>query len=324
MNTLEGLDGLRRIPPGAAISIGNFDGVHLGHQAILRSARAISAARNTTFAVVTFEPHPLTVLNPAAAPPRLSPAPLKRELLADLGVEILVTLAPEPAVLELTAERFWQILRDEVKPAALVEGQSFSFGKGRGGNVKLLAEWIAGTGVELHVEPPVSVPLLDMQVAPISSSLIRWLLSHGRVRDAALCLGRPFTLVGEVVKGHQRGRTIGVPTANLACGDQLLPADAVYAGRCEIDGKTYPAAVSIGLLPTFGDSARQVEAHLIGFDGDLYGRIMRLELIDWIRDQYKFNGLPALKERIARDVASTISCAAEILSCRPVWHDGSD
>jgi riboflavin kinase / FMN adenylyltransferase len=254
---------------------------------------------------VTFEPHPLTVLRPEAAPPRLTPPPLKRELLAAAGVEFVVELPPSADVLDLSAEQFWALLRDQVRPAHLIEGPSFNFGKDRGGDVRKLAAWAAEAGVALHVVEPVSVPLVDMQVVPVSSSLVRFLLAHGRVRDAAICLGRPYALVGTVVKGFQRGKTLGVPTANLDCRAQMVPGDGVYAGRCAVDGKTYPAAVSIGTLPTFGETRRQVEAHLIGFDGDLYGRTLRVELVDWLRDQRKFAGIDALKARIALDLRET-------------------
>jgi riboflavin kinase/FMN adenylyltransferase len=253
-------------------------------------------------AVVTFEPHPLTVLRPAAAPPRLSPLALKRSLLESAGVDDLIILPPGRQVLDLTAEQFWDILRDETRPAHLIEGPDFSFGKDRAGTITRLREWSVGTPVQLHVIDPVRVPLLDLQAVPVSSSLIRWLIRHGRVRDAAICLGRPYALQGHVVEGYRRGRTIGVPTANLDTLDQLLPADGVYAGRCEIDDRRYAAAVSIGIAPTFGGSRRQVEAHLIGFDGDLYGRTIQLELIDWTRDQMRFQGVDALKAQLGRDI----------------------
>jgi riboflavin kinase/FMN adenylyltransferase len=170
-----------------------------------------------------------------------------------------------------------------------------------------LREWSADTGVSLRVIEPVEVALLDLTVAPASSSLIRWLLGNGRVRDAAICLGRPYTLEGVVVKGYQRGRTIGVPTANLDCGEQMTPSEGVYAGRCTIDGRTYPAAVSIGRMETFGEKLRrQIEAHLVGFDGDLYDRTIRVELLDWGREQRKYDGIDTLLEQIRRDVDWTV------------------
>ena len=156
--------------------------------------------------------------------------------------------------------------------------------------------------MNLGIVEAVSVPLLGLQIVQVSSSLIRWLLSHGRVRDAAICLGRPYVLEGPVIKGQQRGRTIGVPTANLQCADQLIPADGVYAGRVMVEAIVYPAAVSIGTMPTFGDNQRQIEAHLIGFDGDLYDRTIRVELVDWIRDQRKFGDIDGLKTQLTKDL----------------------
>jgi riboflavin kinase/FMN adenylyltransferase len=207
-------------------------------------------------------------------------------------------------VLGLTAEEFWRILRDDVRPAHLIEGSSFNFGKDRHGTIARLCEWSAGTGVSLHVIDGVSIPLLDLQIVHVSSSIIRWLLANGRVRDAAICLGRAYLLEGVVIEGHHRGRSIGIPTANLRCDDQMIPADGVYAGRCEIDGALYSAAVSIGKTPTFGDEPRQVEAHLIGYDGDLYGRTIHVALLDWLRDQIRFPGVDRLKAQIALDVST--------------------
>jgi len=304
ISTHEGIDGLRRVPGGSILSIGNFDGLHLGHRKILETMKSLrrDGATGARLAVVTFEPHPLTVLRPALAPPRLTPPALKQSLLEQARVDDYVVLPPSPEVLGLSAEEFWQILRGEVRPAHLVEGSTFNFGKDRRGTIDRLREWSAGTGVSLHVIEGVSVPLLDLQIVPVSSSIIRWLLANGRVRDAAICLGRPYLLHGVVVEGHHRGRGIGVPTANLRSDDQMIPADGVYAGRCAIGATTYAAAVSIGTTPTFGDQQRQVEAHIIGFAGDLYGQPLQLEVLDWLRDQIRFPGIDRLKEQIARDV----------------------
>lgn len=306
MTNLDGLQGLDSLPPGAVISIGNFDGVHRGHQRILETARQLKAASGApAVAVVTFEPHPLTVLRPQLAPPRLTSPARKRQLLESAGVDALVVLPPSRQVLDLTAEQFWHIIRDQVRPAHLIEGSSFNFGKNRGGNIDSLRRWAGESGVRLHVIDPVIVPLMDLSMVPVSSSLIRWLLAGGRVRDAAICLGRGHELEGEVVAGARRGRQIGVRTANLRCIDQLIPADGVYAGRCEVDGTVYSAATSIGTNPTFGDNPRAVEAHLVDFTGDLYGRTLRLELIDWQREQQVFKSVDALKSQIARDISQT-------------------
>ena len=323
LTVFDGLDGLSALPPGAVVSVGNFDGVHLGHERILATARRLKAeSAAPAVAVVTFEPHPVTVLRPELAPPRLTPQALKRAVLAGRGVDALVNLPPAPDVLGLSAEQFWAILRDRARPSHLVEGSTFTFGKDRGGNVRRLGEWAADAGVTLHVVEPVAVPLLDMQVVPVSSTLVRWLLFHGRARDAAICLGRPYVLQGEVVRGHQRGRTIGVPTANLDCGGQMVPGDGVYAARCTAAGRSYATALSIGTMPTFGnDLKRQVEAHLIGFDGDLYGQTLRVEFIDWVRGQKKFGGIDALKAQMRHDLEETAS-RQSINPARPIAQAG--
>ena len=302
MQIHHGLAGLKRVPPAAAVSIGNFDGMHLGHRELLRQMREMAGAS----VVVTFEPHPLTVLRPEAAPPRLTPLSLKHAMLNELGVDHLVVLSPTSEVLDLSAEAFFRHLMEDAKPACLVEGDSFTFGKGRGGSIESLRRWTAGTATQLRIVPPVAAPLLDLHVAPVSSSLIRWLLIHGRARDAAICLGKPYTLEGVVIQGYQRGRTIGIPTANLDCGEQLIPADGVYVGRCSVAGVTYPAALSIGNLPTFEDRTFQIEAHLIGFSGDLYGQRLQVEVLDWSREQWKFDGVEALKARLQEDLKWTV------------------
>jgi riboflavin kinase/FMN adenylyltransferase len=302
INVTKGLHGLGGGAPGGGRSVGNFDGLHLGHRKIIETARGLLAP-GARLAVATFEPHPLTVLRPDLAPPRLTPPENKRQLLAEAGVDDLVELPPDPEVLNLTAEAFWAILRDDVRPTHIVEGTSFNFGKGRGGTIDKLREWAAGSPVKLEVIAGVSVPLLDLQIVEVSSSLIRWLTAYGRVRDAAICLGRAYALRGEVIKGHQRGRTIGIPTANLRVTDQLVPPDGVYAGRGTVGSKSYAAAVSIGTMPTFGENQRQVEAHLVHFGGDLYGRTLEVELTDWIREQLKFTSIDALKSQMRRDIA---------------------
>jgi riboflavin kinase/FMN adenylyltransferase len=299
------------------MSIGNFDGVHLGHQRLLQHAGELKAQHGLPVAVVTFEPHTLTVLRPGHAPPRLTTRAQKRRILEAAGVDILVELAPSRDVLDLTAEQFWAILRDEVRPRHLVEGRSFFFGKGRAGTVEKLHQWAVGTGVTVHIMEPRKMPLLDMQVVPASSRTTRWFIGQGRVRDAAILLGRAYELEGKVVRGAARGRELGVPTANLQIDDQQVPGDGVYSGRCRVDDIVWPAAVSIGTNPTFGQNPRTVEAHLIGFSGDLYDRTLRLELTDWLRDQRVFAGVEALKEWIAMDVQQTLA-RKDLDASRPI------
>jgi riboflavin kinase / FMN adenylyltransferase len=308
---LTGLDGLRSLPPGTALSVGNFDGVHKGHRHILQTAKTVNdQSSGAGVAVVTFEPHPLTVLRPELAPPRLTTLPIKRKLLEEAGVDFLIELAPQRAVLDLTAEQFWMILRDQVRPHHIIEGFSFNFGKDRGGTIETLRAWSSQSDIQLHVIDPVETVLLDLSIVQVNSSLIRWLIGHGRVRDAAICLGRRYALEGEVITGHRRGRAIGVPTANIRPADQMVPLDGVYSGRCEVNGVVYPAAISIGTMPTFGQNEPQVEAHLIGFDGDLYGKTIAIEFVNWLREQRKFAGIEELKRQLQRDIA-VASCHAD-------------
>jgi riboflavin kinase / FMN adenylyltransferase len=295
-----GIEGLQNLPPGTALTIGNFDGIHRGHLAILDLAKKNQSPAG--IAVATFEPHPLTVLRPQLAPPRLTPLPLKQAILKSLGVDHLIILPPTQELLNLTAESFWQILKDQVRPAHLIEGNSFTFGKNRGGSITQLKQWSATSNIRLHIAPSVQVPLLDMHIVDVSSSLIRWLIINGRARDAAICLARPYVLEGTVIQGFQRGRQLGFPTANLDCAEQLIPAEGVYTARCKIGETTYPTALSIGTLPTFNAHTFQVEAHLLNFTGDLYGQTIQVELIDWIREQRKFPNIESLKQNIETDI----------------------
>jgi len=320
MEILSGLDALRSLPRGAVLTIGNYDGVHLGHRRILETCRNL-ARRSCAgqVAVITFEPHPLTVLRPEAAPPRLTPPSLKERELCLAGVNFLVVLPADASVLNLSAEEFWAILREDVAPAAIVEGEEFFFGRDRAGNSETLRRWATDAGIAVEVVPAVRVALTDLSLVRVSSSLVRWLLLNGRVRDAAICLGRPYVLEGEVTVGRRRGRTLGVPTANLRCTGQLIPADGVYVGRCAIADRAYPTAVSIGTMPTFNETVRTVEAHLVGFEGDLYGRTIQVSLIDWIREQRRFESVEALKARMAQDIEWTVrrqdlNPAAQIVS----------
>jgi riboflavin kinase/FMN adenylyltransferase len=307
MRVSHGLDAVARIAPGAAISVGNFDGVHLGHRGIIESLK--HAPHDGPVALVTFEPHPLTVLNPNLAPPRLTPPAVKDELLAGLGVDELVVLPPSQDVLNTTAERFWELLL-AAKPTHLVEGRAFNFGKGRGGTVERLREWCGRDGIGFTLAADVTATLLDCTVVSVSSSFVRWLIARGRVRDAARCLGRPYAIEGVVVEGRKLGRTIEVPTANLRVDDQLLPDDGIYAASAEIGGKRYAVALSIGSNPTVNGTTRTVEGHVLDFAGDLYGKTLRYDLHDRVRDMWKMTGLAELKAQIARDVAATRAVVA--------------
>lgn len=311
----EGLSSLATLPPGATMSVGNFDGVHLGHRHILAEARRLRDAHGGgELVVVTFEPHPLTVLRPELAPPRLSSLKLKRQILEGLGVDRLIALPPLADVLGTSAEDFFALLRDGARVRHLVEGNDFNFGKGRGGTIERLREWCARDGVGLTTVDDVFVRLTDRSTVSVSSSLIRWLIAHGRVEDAALCLGRPYTLEGVVEHGEKRGRMIGFPTANVALTDEpLLLAGGVYAARWTIDGVPRAVALSVGAKETFHTNHRVVvEAYVLDFNSDLYNREASIELIGWLREQSKYPSLESLIEQLHRDVARTRDVVAQV------------
>ena len=184
MKIYQGFSGLLSLPKGVALTIGNFDGVHRGHQSLINLAKSLGD--DAGVAVATFEPHPFVVLRPKDAPPRLTTKDQKQRLLEELGVDHLVYLEPKPELLSLTAQDFWQKIRDELQPAHMIEGKTFTFGKGRDGTIQRLKEWADQSPVKLHIAPGVRVPLLDMHTVPVSSSLIRWLVINGRVREAAI------------------------------------------------------------------------------------------------------------------------------------------
>jgi riboflavin kinase / FMN adenylyltransferase len=295
-----GLEAFDDLAPGGVMCIGNFDGLHVGHRTIMETARSIAGAGRLI--VTTFEPHPLTVLRPPLAPPRLTPPSVKRSILEQMGVDELIELPPTDGVLNLSAEQFFERLRDGARVRHLCEGRSFYFGRARSGDVDKLSTWCGASGIGLTVVDDVEVALADGTIVAAGSSMVRWLLSYGRVADAARCLGRPYQLVGRVVGGERRGRTIGVPTANLDDMDQLIPAPGVYAGRCVVDGTSRPLALSIGSKPTFDGRAVSVEGHLLDFSGDLYDRRLTFELTHWVRDQMKFPGLDALRRQMFIDI----------------------
>lgn len=311
----------------SVISIGNFDGVHVGHAALIRRARRIadeaSRARGGAalrVVAMAFDPHPAVLLRPSSAPPAIMAFSRRAELLRELGADEVIRLEPTPALLDQSSAEFIAGIVRTHRPLAFVEGHDFHFGKGRGGNIGVLRELGTQHGFEVDIVEPVEVALTDHQLARASSSLVRWLLSMARARDAAIVLGRPHELNGGVVQGDRRGRTIGFPTANLATAD-LLPADGVYACAAILpDGSRYAAALNIGARPTFNGVERRVEAHLIGAPGrpdapaleglPEYAWPLRLEVHAWLRDQVKFDGVGSLVGQLRRDCARAVEIVA--------------
>jgi riboflavin kinase/FMN adenylyltransferase len=260
--------------------------------------------------VLTFEPHPLTIVAPSKAPPRLLTIDEKLRLLSKAGADITVVARSEPELLNLQAERFIEeVIMQRFHPTHIVEGPSFGFGRGRKGTPKLLRRVAARFDCEVHIVEPVTLQIDKDETLMVSSSLIRRLLSEGKVRRAKLCLGRPYTLIGTVIGGDRRGRTIGFPTANVAVTEQLIPADGVYAGRALAGSRKHLAAISIGNTPTFSGTGQRIEAHLLDFDGDLYGQTIRIDFEHRLRGQRRFDSPEALAEQLRRDVEAVRSGA---------------
>jgi riboflavin kinase/FMN adenylyltransferase len=286
--------------PSPAVTIGNFDGVHRGHQALAAAVVARAREAGGLAVVLTFDPHPAAVLSPDRAPAALNTPDQKEELLAGLGVDRLAVLAFDEEVAALTPESFArEVLRGALDARHVVVGESFRFGRRRQGDAAVLTALGAELGFSVQAVPPV----LE-QGSPVSSSRAREALVSGDVRAARALLGRPHFVDASVVRGDGRGRTIGVPTANLSPENEILPAGGVYAARCRVPGGAWRlAVVNIGRRPTFGGQHVTVEAHLVDFDDDLYGERVRLEFHERLRGEERFDGPQALVARIREDVA---------------------
>lgn len=304
----------------SVITIGTFDGVHLGHRAIVARARTLAQAHGARehgarVVVFAFDPHPSRVLRPESEPPRLITREQKLQRLREAGADEVVVLEPTRELLGQSPERFIETLAGEHRPRAVVEGPDFRFGQGRKGDIALLRQFGERFGFEVHVQEPVEVMLSNQFALTVSSSAVRWLVGHGRVVDAAICLDQPHVLTAPVIRGEQRGRTIGVPTVNLdpeALREYLVPPDGVYAGTVQIHGEPeapyHAAALSVGTKPTFEGARFAVEAHLLDFDDDIYGRTVSVRFARWLREQVRFPDLESLIAQLQRDIAQTRWC----------------
>jgi riboflavin kinase / FMN adenylyltransferase len=294
------------------VTIGNFDGVHRGHHALIDRARATAQLRGASTVAVTFDPHPAAVLRPDAVPPALQSLEERVAMLEQAGCDEVIVLTFDAQLAARTPEQFVvDLLVERLAAVAVVVGENFRFGNGAIGDVALLGRLGAAYGFTVE-----AVGLVDAGDGPISSSALRALLAAGEVAAVARGLGREFTLTGEVVAGDGRGRTLGIPTANVALAPgRAVPADGVYACWARVpDGERTPAVVNVGWRPTFEGRTRTVEAHLLldpspgGGDGefggpDLYGRPLSLAFVARIRGEQRFDGPEALVARIRQDIA---------------------
>ncbi len=297
---MEIIQAIDQLPPHPhpVVALGNFDGVHLGHRAILKKAidRARAAA-GTAFAL-TFDPTPAKVLAPARAP-RLILAPEdKLELLGNSGIDGVIVIAFTQALSQLTpAEFVREYLVGRIGAREVVVGHSVSFGHARAGNAEVMSELGRQMGFETIVVGPITV-----EGEVVSSTRVRELIAAGEMRTAARLLGRNHFLSGPVVHGRERGRTIGFPTANIDSATECLPPDGVYATRVILPDGAFASITNIGMRPTFAEPARTIEAHIFDFDRDIYGAKVRLEILERIRGERKFDSGQALAAQIAEDL----------------------
>lgn len=284
---------------GTTVTVGSFDGVHLGHQAVLREIDRRARELGRASLLVTFDPHPLEVVNPKAAPPLLTTGPERLEILAQSPLDYVMLLRFDRYIAELTPEQFVrQVLLARCEVKELVIGHDHGFGRGRSGDVETLHRLGAAHGFEVDVVQPV-----DFGGQHVSSSRIRRAVAGGDLATAAAMLGRPYGVVGRVGQGERRGRLLGVPTINLSelPPRKLLPPDGVYAVRVEWRGGRAGGMMNQGPRPTFGDGRRVLEAHIFGFDGDLYGEWVRIEWVERLRDVERFASTEQLQKQLERD-----------------------
>ena len=281
-----------------AVAIGNFDGVHRGHAALLAELRLQAKEINGPAIALTFDPHPIELLRPAQTPPRLTTPEDRTRLLHELGADHVLVLRATHELLALRAEEFFaQVIQERLEARALVEGTNFGFGRGREGDVTTLARLCEAAAMRLKVVPP-----LILDGGEVSSSRVRAALMAGNVREAASLSGRFYRLHGLVGRGQRRGQQLGFPTANLEQLRTLVPGEGVYAVRVAHEEKMWPGAANIGPNPTFGENARKVEIHLIGFQGDLYGWPLAVDFVERLRDTRPFKSVAELVEQLRRDI----------------------
>jgi riboflavin kinase / FMN adenylyltransferase len=270
-----------------SVAIGTFDGVHLGHREVIRGSGT----------VLTFDPHPLSVIHPEATPKLLNTFEVKRDLVAGLGVEELVVIPFDRSFSEKSAEQFVNdVLIAGLRAQRVSVGENFRFGKGAKGTEELLRS---------HAEFETRVtPLVEVEGETVSSTQIRGLVAAGEVKEASAFLGGPFLFEGEVVEGDKRGRELGMPTANLVPQDAFVcPGHGVYAAWAQVGGSKFPAAVNVGVRPTFATGrGLLVEAYLIGFEADIYGQTLRIAFLERMRGERAFESVDALVEQMNRDV----------------------
>ena len=317
MNIIESINAVESDYNGCAVTIGNFDGVHLGHQEIIRQVCLAAEQRGVKSVAMTFWPHPVTILHPEKSLGVLTPLGLKKQLLGKCGLDCLVILRDSYELLNLSGQDFIeQFLIKLLSPGIVIEGDDFNFGYGRSGNTETLKKLGAENAFDVKIISAKEIEVDEKDKTKISSTLIRHLLHQGKVAAAAKGLGRNYRLIGEIQIGRGKGAHLGFPTANINPTEQIIPAEGVYAGFVEIgpdseqvcmEKEKLPAVFSIGRAKTFiSDHPLLVEAHILKENiGDLYGKWMGMDFVKYIRPQQRFEDENKLTEQIAKDCEDT-------------------
>ncbi|MCL6472515.1 MAG: bifunctional riboflavin kinase/FAD synthetase [Firmicutes bacterium] len=313
MEIIRGIENINCIDGKTAVTIGVFDGVHIGHQTIIRMAVDFAKMINGKSVVVTFEPHPLAVLRPDSAPPLLTATDLKADYIEKLGVDFMLVIPFSREVANMNAEEFVdRILLEKLHAAYVVVGEDFSFGRNRRGTIEFLNLYGGPKGLEV-----IAVPHIKKDNIIISSTEVRERLQKGDISSVRELTGRFPRFRGKVVHGFGRGGTaVGFPTANVErIYNELLPKAGVYAGYAWVDDSRLPCVVDIGWSPTFGDLKKpEIHVHILGFKRDIYGKRIDVELISRLRDEMTFSGIDELKKQIEADIKQ----AEELLAHDPL------
>lgn len=306
MEVFVGVENIQRSFKNPVLTIGNFDGVHRGHQALFRRAREWAAELGGESVVLTFNPHPLQVLAPDQRLLFITPHERKLELIALCGIDVAIVVPFSTEFAQISAADFVKVLLvDRIGPKAIVVGEDYRFGYGREGDTHYLQKM--GTRYGFKVE---TVPGVQLEGTVVSSTLIRQLIQDGDLREANRLLGRSYEIAGLVVPGHQRGgRLLGFPTANISISGQAPPKLGVYAVRVSVGEATYGGAANVGFNPTFGGTQLSIEVFLFDFDENIYDRLIRVSFLERLRDEKRFAGPDELAAQIRKDVAK----AKEIL-----------
>ncbi|MEW4454084.1 bifunctional riboflavin kinase/FAD synthetase [Bremerella sp. JC817] len=314
MQLYRDLDSLSADFRGGALTIGNFDGVHLGHARIAQLIRQRADEVGGPAVVFTFDPHPVRLLRPELEPPPLTWTRRKVELLGKLGIDAVIAYPTTRDLLNLSPEAFFeQIVVQKMAAKAMVEGPNFNFGKDRAGDTNTLAELCHKHGMQLDILQPFTRP---GETEFVSSSRIRKLVAAGDVKLAGEMLTEPYRIRGMVTHGAARGSQLGFPTANLEAVDTLVPAIGVYAGIGYRGDEMFAAAINIGPNPTFGEKARKIEVHMIGFQGSIYGEPLEVSFLNRLRDVISFSDVEALKKQLDIDVQTAIKTFDEYQATR--------